>query len=125
MRSHAQPEKRRERERAAKRGKRDEGGKGPYLYDVRTEGEGGGCPKCDDSTDKLREYDIDKGEGVGKNQTFCGRHGLQRREGVGYWPGWTDGRTSKNKIALLSLSQIGGPDSGGGNGGTNMRTRMP
>ena len=40
-----------------------------------TLGEGeGGIPKADESTDKLREYDSDKGEGVKIIPKFCGRH---------------------------------------------------
>ena len=36
----------------------------------------GGSPKADDSTDKLRECDSDKGEGGGgqKIRKLCGRH---------------------------------------------------
>ena len=44
---------------------------GRYLNDVRTEGEGGGWPKCDDSTDRLREWDSDKGEGVQKSENYA------------------------------------------------------
>ena len=36
---------------------------GAYLNDVRTEGEGGGLVKRDDSTDRLRELNSDRGEG--------------------------------------------------------------
>ena len=43
---------------------------GAYLNDVRTEGEGGGWSKRDDSTDRLREWDSDKGEGVQKSENF-------------------------------------------------------
>ena len=35
----------------------------PYLYDVRTKGEGEGWPKRNNSADRLREWDRDKGGG--------------------------------------------------------------
>ena len=41
---------------------------GPYLNDVRTEGEA--KPKRDISTDRLREWDSDKGGGVQKSEKF-------------------------------------------------------
>ena len=37
-------------------------------------GREGGTPKADDSTDKLRECDSDKGDGGQKFWKFCGRH---------------------------------------------------
>ena len=35
-------------------------------------GREGGWSKRDDSTDRLREWDSDKGEGVQKSKTFAG-----------------------------------------------------
>ena len=54
--------------------------KGPYLNDVRTEGEGGGLKNCQllrtNSTDRLREMRMKGGgrRGVKKNPKICGRH---------------------------------------------------
>ena len=39
-----------------------------FTYDVRTEGKAGGCPKRDKSTDRLCEWDNDKGCWGSKNQ---------------------------------------------------------
>ena len=76
------------------------------------------------STDKLLEWDSVKERRRLEKPNIL-RTSWAAKEGRSRLLAWTDGRTSKNKIALLSLSQIGGPDSGGGNGGPNMRTRMP
>ena len=45
--------------------------KGPSINDVHTEGEGGGRPKREDSTDRLREWDIDKDGGGPKCENFA------------------------------------------------------
>ena len=45
--------------------------KGPYLYDIGTDGEGGGCSNCDNSTDRLREWDSEKGRGVESPENFA------------------------------------------------------
>ena len=59
---------------------------------------GGGPPKADDSTDKLRECDNDKG-GVGqKIRKFCRRH-MNMPPMCGGWMGW-DGMATFRSLAL-------------------------
>ena len=43
----------------------------PFAYDVRTEGGEGVGIKSEDSTDRLCEWDTDKGEGIQKSQIFA------------------------------------------------------
>ena len=54
-------------------GRRAAGEGAIYTYDVRIDG-GGGGPKIDDSTGRLRDLDNDKGRGGLKSLTYCGRH---------------------------------------------------
>ena len=48
--------------------------RGHTLMTSALRGREGDWSKCDDSTDRLREWDSDKGGGGPKIRKFCGRH---------------------------------------------------